>query len=74
MTIISQNTYKSAKNEFSISATDLFGASLSNMNGALIIIESKKGMKFGAYFTAKVDYINSTVESYFDSEVALFNI
>ncbi len=66
MSIISSNNYTSAKKEFSINATDLFGASLSNKNGALIIIESEKGIKFGAYFTAKIDFINSEVESYFD--------
>jgi hypothetical protein len=66
MSIISSNKYSSAKKEFSINATDLFGASLSNKNGALILIESKKGIKFGAYFTAKIDFINSEVESYLD--------
>jgi hypothetical protein len=74
MRIISSNNYTSAKKEFSINATDSFGASLSNKNGAIIIIESQKGIKFGAFFTANIDFITSQVESYLDNQAILFNI
>ena len=74
MKIISSNNYNSAKKEFSINSVDLFGASLSNKKGAIIIIESQKGIKFGAFFTAKIDFITGKVESYSDNQVVLFNI
>jgi hypothetical protein len=74
MRIISSNNYTSAKKEFSINATDLFGTSLSDKNGAIIIIESQKGIKFGAFFTANIDFITNQVESYLDNQAVLFNI
>jgi len=33
-------------------------------DNVLIVIESKKGIKFGAFFSKKIDFTNGVVESH----------
>jgi hypothetical protein len=40
----------------------------------MILIETKKGVKFGVFFSAKVPFTNAVDESHVDGHAILFNI
>ena len=42
--------------------------------GVMIIIESKKGNKFGAFFATSINFTHDTIESHEDEHLVLFNI
>jgi hypothetical protein len=69
-----KNNYKSAKNEYSLNGPGRFGSSMINKQGVMIVIESKKGNKFGAFFSAKIPFNNGIIESHLDGQAILFNI
>ncbi len=52
------NQYKTAKWEYQLGGLTPFNSSLANKKGVCIIIESKKGVKFGAYFSVSVPFNN----------------
>jgi hypothetical protein len=64
---IKNNNYNSAKKEYSLNGTGRFGSSMINKKGVMIVIESKKGMRFGAFFSAKIPFNNGILESHIDN-------
>ncbi len=45
-----------------------------NKKGVVIVIESEKGIKFGAFFSVQIAFTNGILESHFDNHAFLFNI
>lgn len=45
-----------------------------NKKGVMIVIESQKGIKFGAFFSANVAFTHAIKESHLDERAILFNI
>jgi hypothetical protein len=66
--------YSSAENKYSLGGFVPFGKSLANKKGVMIVIESNKGIKFGAFFSASIPFTNDIEESHFDKQAVLFNI
>jgi hypothetical protein len=50
--------YSSAKHEYSLHGAIPFTSSIANKKGVMILIESKKGVKFGAFFSVTVPFPN----------------
>jgi hypothetical protein len=74
MEILPLKYYKSAKYEYALHGAVPFTSSIANKRGVMILIETKKGVKFGAFFSAAVPFRNAIEESHVDDKAILFNI
>ena len=66
--------YTSAKYEYALHGAIPFTSSIANKKGVMILIETKKGIKFGVFFSVTVPFPNGTEESHVDEKALLFNI
>jgi hypothetical protein len=48
--------YSSAKLEYSYGGSVLFSTAVENKKGVVIVIETKKGVRFGCFFTASIPF------------------
>ena len=66
--------YSSAIYEYALHGVISFSSSIASKRGVMILIETKKGIKFGAFFSATVPFTNGIEESHVDDKAILFNI
>ena len=66
--------YELAKWEYQLGGAVSFAGCMTNKKGVMIVIQSKKGIKFGGFFSANLDFTHGIVESHLDQHAVLFNI
>ena len=57
-----------------MSTDTLFSTSLANRNGALVIVETDRNIKFAAFYSANIPFKLGESKSHIDSNAILFNI
>ncbi len=66
--------YNFAKWEYQLGGSVTFNDSMRDKKGSMIIVETKKGIKFGGFFASTIKFTNGVVESHSDEHAVLFNI
>jgi hypothetical protein len=66
--------YNFATWEYQLRGKVTFNDSMRDKKGSMIIVESKKGNKFGGFFASTIKFTNGIVESHLDEHAVLFNI